>query len=101
MATNRTTVFIFCLVYLIALFFFLGFYAESFPNIDYSSTGQSLGTSVDFLGLHFELGANFISNIVVSVASFPLWINTLFIVLPATLCAIFGILMFIPTIPSG
>jgi len=102
MNTNRTTVFLICLFYLTGLFFLLGFMNETISGVDNTDiSGTSLGTSFTIFGFTFSSGNTFFGNIVVSIAYLPLWFNTLFIIIPASLMTIFGIMMFIPTIPSG
>ncbi len=100
MGVNRTLIVVILLFYLSAMFFLLGAMSEDI-TINMTTTSQSIGTEVSFLGMTFSLGENFLSNIVVSVANLPIWFNTLFIVMPSILLAVFTIMMFIPTIPSG
>ena len=100
MQTNRTTIVIVLLVYLISLAFLFQYMGQDI-QIDYSTTTQSIGVPISFLGMSFTVGDNFLGNIVVGVASMPIWFNTLFIVIPSVLLAVFTIMMFIPTIPSG
>lgn len=100
MQTNRTTLVIILTVYLVSLFFMIGAMSETIA-IDYTSTSQSIGTSINFLGMEIGFGDSFLGNIILGVASLPLWFNALFITLPATVLGIFIVLMFIPTIPSG
>ena len=100
MNTNRVTVFLVCLVYLVGLAFLLNAISEDIA-IDYSTTSQSIGTSFTFLGFDFTLGDSFLGNIVISIANIPVFINVLFVIIPSIICAVFGIMMFIPTIPSG
>lgn len=100
MQTNRVTVFIICLFYLIGLGFLLNAMSETIA-IDYTESSQGFGNSFTFLGFEFTIGESIFGNIVISIANLPLWINTLFIVIPSILLIYFGIMMWIPTIPSG
>ena len=98
--TNRTTVFIVCLIYLVGLAFLLNAMSETIV-INYETTSQSLGFSISFLGMKISLGESFLGNIVLSIAVLPIWVNTIFIIIPSVLVIVFGIAQFIPTIPSG
>lgn len=98
--TNRTTIFIVCLVYLVALGFLLNAMSETIV-LNYETTSQSLGFSINFLGMEIGLGDSFLGNIVLSIAVLPIAINTIFIIIPSILVIVFGIAQFIPTIPSG
>lgn len=100
MQTNRVTVFLVCLFYLVGLAFLLNAMSETIA-IDYSTTSQGIGQSFSFLGFNFMLGESFLGNVVVSIANIPLWFNSIFIVMPFILMVTFGIMMWIPTIPSG
>lgn len=100
MQTNRTTIFLVCLVYLLLLAFFLDAIGNSLA-INYTTTGQSLGTTISFLGMTIELGGGFFGNIVLSVSTIPLWVNTILIIVPSIICIAYGIAQFIPTVPSG
>ena len=100
MNTNRVSVVIVILIYLTCLFFFLEAMGKDIA-IDYTSTSQSIGGTVKFLGMEVGINGGFLSNIIVSIATLPIWFNAIFIVIPSIILAVFTIMMFIPTIPSG
>ena len=103
MTINKTSVFIICLLYLVALSFLLDAMSVTIVSMNnqYTETSQSLGFHLDFLGMNIGLGDSFLGNIVISIALLPIWANTLFIVIPSILCIVYGIAQFIPTVPSG
>lgn len=108
MNTNRVSIVIVTLIYLVAIFFFL----EAIGNYQYenklstleinaTSTTQSLGMDVKFLGMNVKVFGGFLGNIITGISTLPIWFNTIFIIIPAIILAVFTIMMFIPTIPSG
>jgi hypothetical protein len=98
--STRTGIVILMLIYLVSLFFIMDAIGQEI-YADYTTTSQSIGMEIDFLGMKFSVFGGFLGNIVTSIESLPLWFNTLFVTIPSILLAVFTILMFIPTIPSG
>lgn len=98
--STRTGVIILLIVYLVSLTFLLEAMSETIA-INYKQTTQSIGNKISFLGMEIGLGESFLGNVVISIAILPLWMNTLLIIIPSTILAVFIVLAFIPTIPSG
>jgi hypothetical protein len=96
---NKTTVFVVTLFYLVIVFFVLGAIGNDI-DVNYTSTAQSMGGTVKFLGMSVNIGGGFLGNIVLGIQSLPIAINTIFIIIPAIMCVVFGIAQFIPTEPS-
>lgn len=98
---SRTTIVIILLIYCVSVFFTLGAVSSSIPSVEYNYTGQTIGAPIKFLGMEIDTGQSLLGNVVTGIANMPIWFNVIFIAIPSVLLAIFTILMFIPTIPSG
>jgi hypothetical protein len=99
--STRTGIFVLITVYLISIFFMLSAMTESISTIDATSTSGTIGGNINFLGMQIGISDSILGNFIISVASVPIWFNTIFIVLPFTIWTIFCIMMWIPTLPSG
>jgi len=87
-------------IYLMGAYFMLDAIGNDLV-LEYQSTTQSIGMPIEFLGMSFTVFGGIFGNILVSVSMLPLWMNTLFIIVPSILLPVLVILMFIPTMPSG